>query len=80
MSKVKIEEEVVDMKPDEKGTYNPTALVKINQEDQSLFEPTPPTRQNMPVFHEILGGFVIGMNAIERLMLAINEAEKKRRK
>ncbi len=77
MGKVRVDEEVVEMKPDEKGTYNPTALVKVNQEDQFPFEPTPPTRQNMPIFNEVLGGFVIGMNAIERLMMAINKNEKK---
>jgi len=78
MGKVKIEEEVVDMKSDDKGIYNPVALVKISQkEDQLMFEPTIPTRKNNPVFYEILGGFVVGLNAIERLMLAIEKSKKK---
>jgi len=81
MGKLKTDEEVVDMKPDEKGTYNPIALVKVSQkEDQFIFEPTIPTRKNNPVFYEILGGFVVGLNAIEKLMLAINKNEKKGRK
>jgi len=80
MGKVKVNEEVIEMKQDESGMYNASALVKVNSEDQLLFEPTPPTKQNMPIFHEILGGFVIGLGAIERLMLAIEKSKKKEKR
>lgn len=67
------DEEIVEMGKSTDGKYELVAVTKVNPNPP----PPPFTPRKLPVFYEILGGFVIGLDAIERLMMAMNRMGKK---
>ncbi len=67
-------EEVVEMGKDSDGTYKPLAVVKVNPSHQ------PPTiPRHVPVMLEFLGGFVMGLEALENFMVNVKKIGKKRK-
>lgn len=75
-------EEIVDLKPSEDGKWGERyEIVKVeSNRDRLDHNPPPYIPPRLRVMHEFLGGFVIGMSAIERLLDKINTVDRKIRK
>lgn len=69
------DEEIVEMGEGTDGKYELVAVTKVN--------PNPPPAQyihrRLPVFYEFLGGFVMGLEALESFMMNIKRFGNRRR-
>jgi len=76
MKKINEDEEIVEMQPNESGTYHPVAVVKISKGQKN-----PPARTTshaqkyVPALYEIIDGFVMGLGAIENFMINMKKFE-----
>ncbi len=64
-------EEVVEMGKDSDGTYKPLAVVKVSPSHRPANIP-----RHVPVILEFLGGFVMGMEALENFMVNVKRLSK----
>lgn len=69
-----VSEEVVDMEADVDGTYKSKALVVVNSSHRPPMIP-----RRIPVMLEFLGGFVMGLEALENFMVNMKKLNKRRK-
>jgi len=60
------DEEIIDLQADENGTYHPVAVIRKSPQYIER------RGQKIPVFYQVLDGFVVGLGAFERFLDKLN--------
>ncbi len=70
-------EEVVDMKPGDNGTYYPVAVVKVKDQSVAHNDAQMDMPKWFPAAYEMVNGFVVGLGAIENFMYNMKRMNRK---